>query len=56
MENLGFPYGKFMFSRFQAIKIGMQISKKSDPELEGVLGCFLDVFGSILGGFLEPKS
>ena len=38
MKNLCFTYIKCMFSRFQAIKIGMKIYKKSDPGKECVLG------------------
>ncbi len=45
-----------MFSRFQAIKIGIKIYKKTDPEKDCVLGLLFEVFGSILGGFWEATS
>ena len=40
-----------MFSRFQAINLGMKLYKKTDAEKEGILEWFFMVLGSILVGF-----
>ena len=55
-EKPMFSFGKVMFSRFQAIDLGMKICKKTDAEKEGILGWNFMVLGSILVGFWKAKT
>ena len=61
MKNLCFPYGKLMFSRFQAITFTMKIYKKTDMEQQGIFdrkkgGCsrIFEAFGRLWAYFCPP--